>query len=46
MRRVFVLVLDCVGAGHTSTGFPNIYTSADSVFQIPAREGVVPIKTL
>ena len=28
------------------TGFPIVYTSADSVFQIAAHEEVIPLKTL
>jgi phosphopentomutase len=32
-----------LGAEHMATGKPIVYTSADSVFQIAAHEGVVPI---
>lgn len=35
-----------LGDEHVKTGFPIIYTSADSVFQIAAHEGVVPIDEL
>lgn len=35
-----------LGKAHQETGFPIIYTSADSVFQIAAHEETVPIKTL
>lgn len=34
------------GHEHCRTGNPIIYTSADSVFQIAAHEGVVPLETL
>jgi phosphopentomutase len=33
-----------LGEEHVRTGFPIIYTSADSVFQIAAHEGVIPIE--
>ncbi len=33
-----------LGEEHVKTGKPIIYTSADSVFQIAAHEGVIPIK--
>jgi phosphopentomutase len=35
-----------LGAQHLDTGFPILYTSADSVFQLAAHEEVVPIDTL
>ncbi len=35
-----------LGEEHVRTGRPIVYTSADSVFQIAAHEGVVPINTL
>ena len=35
-----------LGEEHVRTGFPIIYTSADSVFQIAAHEEVVPLKKL
>lgn len=35
-----------LGAEHQRTGFPIVYTSADSVFQIAAHEGTVPLDTL
>lgn len=35
-----------LGAEHLRTGFPIVYTSADSVFQIAAHVGVVPLETL
>lgn len=35
-----------LGAEHVRTGYPIIYTSADSVFQIAAHEEVIPIDRL
>lgn len=35
-----------LGAEHQATGKPIVYTSADSVFQVAAHEGVVPIERL
>ena len=35
-----------LGEEHQKTGFPIVYTSADSVFQIAAHEDVVPVETL
>ena len=35
-----------LGEEHVRTGFPIVYTSGDSVFQIAAHEGVVPIDEL
>lgn len=35
-----------LGRQHVETGFPIVYTSADSVFQIAAHEDVVPIERL
>src|SRR6202046_1068362 len=34
------------GAEHMRTGFPIVYTSGDSVFQIAAHEGVIPVAEL
>lgn len=34
------------GEEHIKTGFPIIYTSADSVFQIAAHENIIPVKRL
>jgi phosphopentomutase len=34
------------GAEHLRTGFPIVYTSGDSVFQIAAHEDAVPLETL
>ncbi len=35
-----------LGARHVETGYPIVYTSADSVFQIAAHEEIVPIERL
>lgn len=35
-----------LGEEHVKTGFPIIYTSADSVFQIAAHEEVIPLQQL
>ncbi len=35
-----------LGEEHIKTGFPIVYTSADSVFQIAACEDVIPIESL
>lgn len=35
-----------LGDLHVQTGFPIVYTSADSVFQIACHEEVVPVETL
>jgi len=35
-----------LGAEHVHTGFPIVYTSGDSVFQIAAHEDVIPIAEL
>ena len=39
-------ILDQFGDEHVRTGFPIVYTSADSVFQIAAHEDVVGLETL
>ncbi len=39
-------IIDALGSEHMRTGFPIVYTSADSVFQIASHEGVVPIAEL
>ena len=39
-------IIERLGPLHQETGFPILYTSADSVFQIACHEGVVPIETL
>jgi len=35
-----------LGSAHMSSGYPIVYTSADSVFQIAAHEGIIPLETL
>ena len=39
-------IIDELGPQHMETGFPLVYTSADSVFQIAAHEGIVPVPQL
>lgn len=39
-------IISRLGALHMETGFPIVYTSADSVFQIAAHETIVPIEEL
>jgi phosphopentomutase len=39
-------IIDELGAEHMATGSPIVYTSADSVFQIAAHEGIVPVPQL
>ena len=39
-------IIDALGAEHVKTGFPIVYTSADSVFQIAAHEDVVGLENL
>lgn len=39
-------IIDELGPLHMETGFPIVYTSADSVFQIAAHEGIVPVAQL
>lgn len=39
-------IISRLGDEHVRTGFPIIYTSADSVFQIAAHEGIIPIERL
>jgi len=39
-------ILKELGAEHMRTGFPIVYTSGDSVFQIAAHEEVVPVSEL
>ena len=39
-------ILDELGEEHLRAGFPIVYTSADSVFQIAAHEEKVPLQTL
>ena len=39
-------IIDEMGHEHVETGYPIVYTSADSVFQIAAHEDVVPVAQL
>lgn len=39
-------IIDDLGPEHMKTGYPIVYTSADSVFQIAAHEEVIPLETL
>lgn len=39
-------IIEELGDEHVKTGFPIIYTSSDSVFQIAAHEEVIPIEQL
>jgi phosphopentomutase len=39
-------IIEELGALHIETGFPIVYTSADSVFQIAAHEDVIPVPEL
>jgi phosphopentomutase len=39
-------IIDRLGAEHVRTGKLIVYTSADSVFQVAAHEGVVPLEEL
>ena len=40
------VIIDKFGEEHQKTGYPIVYTSADSVFQIAAHEDVIPIERL
>jgi len=39
-------IIDDLGPEHMKTGFPIVYTSADSVFQIAAHEDTIPVPEL
>lgn len=39
-------IIEELGEEHLKTGFPIVYTSADSVFQLAAHEEKVPLETL
>jgi phosphopentomutase len=39
-------IIKRLGAEHLRTGYPIVYTSADSVFQIAAHEAAVPVEQL
>lgn len=40
------VIIEELGEEHMRTGYPIVYTSADSVFQIAAHEEVIPIEEL
>jgi phosphopentomutase len=40
------VIIEELGAEHLATGLPIVYTSADSVFQIAAHEGIIPLPEL
>ena len=39
-------IINELGDEHVKTGFPIVYTSADSVFQIAAHQDVIPLEKL
>jgi phosphopentomutase len=39
-------IIKKLGEKHLQTGFPIVYTSADSVFQVAAHEEIIPLDTL
>ncbi|MES1260836.1 MAG: phosphopentomutase [Acidobacteriota bacterium] len=39
-------IIEELGAEHMASGSPIVYTSADSVFQVAAHEGVIPLAEL
>lgn len=39
-------IINELGKEHIDTGYPIVYTSADSVFQVAAHEEVIPLKEL
>ncbi|MCL2337108.1 MAG: phosphopentomutase, partial [Firmicutes bacterium] len=40
------VIIEELGVEHMRTGHPIVYTSADSVFQIAAHEGIIPLAEL
>lgn len=40
------VIINELGDEHVKTGYPIVYTSADSVFQIAAHEDIVPVERL
>lgn len=40
------VIIQDLGPEHIKTGYPIVYTSADSVFQIAAHEDVIPVEKL
>ncbi|HPD01071.1 MAG TPA: phosphopentomutase [Acetivibrio sp.] len=39
-------IINMLGDKHVKTGYPIVYTSADSVFQIAAHEEIIPVQRL
>lgn len=39
-------IIEALGEEHVKTGYPIVYTSADSVFQIAAHQEVIPLEKL
>ncbi len=39
-------IIERLGPEHLRTGYPIVYTSADSVFQVAAHESVIPVERL
>ena len=39
-------IIERLGEAHLASGYPIVYTSADSVWQIAAHEAVIPLETL
>jgi len=39
-------IINTLGQQHVITGYPIVYTSADSVFQIAAHEEIIPVESL
>lgn len=39
-------IIEELGARHMATGWPIVYTSADSVFQVAAHEEIIPVEEL
>jgi len=39
-------IIEELGPRHIETGFPIVYTSADSVFQVAAHEKIIPVEEL
>lgn len=40
------VIIEELGPEHMETGYPIVYTSADSVFQIAAHEAIIPVEKL
>ena len=40
------VIIEDLGEEHLRTGYPIVYTSADSVFQIACNEEIIPVETL